>query len=97
MWVRSFETIEELRLALLEFKRTLQRAVDAGEVRLSQPRLKCDATSSAWTRLRRNDYLQITVPRNPGAIHNTRRLLGPLGDIPPAEFEAQYYEQAEVA
>ena len=27
---------------------------------------------------------------------NTRRLLGPLGDIPPAEFEAQYYEQAEV-
>ena len=28
---------------------------------------------------------------------NTRRLLGPLGDIPPAEFEAQYYEQAEVA
>ena len=28
---------------------------------------------------------------------NTRRLLGPLGDIPPAEFEAQYYAQAEVA
>ena len=28
---------------------------------------------------------------------NTPRLLGPLGDIPPAEFEAQYYEQAEVA
>ena len=28
---------------------------------------------------------------------NTRRLLGPLGDIPPAELEAQYYEQAEVA
>ena len=28
---------------------------------------------------------------------NTRRLLGPLGDIPPAEFEAQYYEQAAVA
>ena len=28
---------------------------------------------------------------------NTRRLLGSLGDIPPAEFEAQYYEQAEVA
>ena len=27
---------------------------------------------------------------------NTRRLLGPLGDIPPAEFEAQYYEQAAV-
>ena len=28
---------------------------------------------------------------------NTRRLLGPLGDIPPAEFEAQYSEQAAVA
>ena len=28
---------------------------------------------------------------------NTRRLLGPLGDIPPAEFEVQYYEQAAVA
>ena len=28
---------------------------------------------------------------------NTRRLLGPLGDLPPAELEAQYYEQAEVA
>ena len=23
--------------------------------------------------------------------------VGPLGDIPPAEFEAQYYEQAAVA
>ena len=28
---------------------------------------------------------------------NLRRLLGPIGDIPPAEFEAQYYQQAEVA
>ena len=28
---------------------------------------------------------------------NMRRLLGPIGDIPPAEFEAQYYEQAKVA
>ena len=28
---------------------------------------------------------------------NTRRLLGPLGDIPPAEFEAQYYAQVAVA
>ena len=28
---------------------------------------------------------------------NTRRLLGPLGDIPPAEFEAQYYAQAAAA
>lgn len=28
---------------------------------------------------------------------NTRRLLGSIGDIPPAEFEAQYYAQANVA
>ena len=28
---------------------------------------------------------------------NTRRLLGPLGDIQAAEFEAQYYAQATVA
>ena len=28
---------------------------------------------------------------------NLRRLLGPIGDIPPAEFEAQYYQQAAVA
>jgi transposase InsO family protein len=28
---------------------------------------------------------------------NMRRLLGPIGDIPPAEFEAQYYAQAKVA
>ena len=30
------------------------------------------------------------------SIH-MRRLLGPIGDVPPAEFEAQYYEQAKVA
>ena len=28
---------------------------------------------------------------------NMRRLLGPIGDVPPAEFEAQYYPQAAVA
>ena len=28
---------------------------------------------------------------------NNRRLLGPIGDIPPAEFEAQDYAQAKVA
>ena len=32
------------------------------------------------------------------AVHaGERRLLGPIGDIPPAEFEAQYYAQAAVA
>ena len=28
---------------------------------------------------------------------NMRRLLGPIGDVPPAEFEAKYYRQAAVA
>jgi transposase InsO family protein len=28
---------------------------------------------------------------------NTRRLLGPIGYVPPAEYEARYYEQAAVA
>ena len=28
---------------------------------------------------------------------NNQRLLGPIGDVPPAECEAQYYAQAAVA
>jgi len=28
---------------------------------------------------------------------NMRRLLGPIGDVPSAEYEAQYYAQAAVA
>jgi transposase InsO family protein len=28
---------------------------------------------------------------------NNRRLLGPIGDIPPVELEQTYYEQSEVA
>ena len=28
---------------------------------------------------------------------NHRRLLGPIGFVPPAEYEARYYEQAAVA
>ena len=28
---------------------------------------------------------------------NTRRLLQPIGYVPPAEYEARYYEQAKVA
>ena len=38
LWVRSFATIEALRLALLAFKRTYNETVDAGEIRLSKPR-----------------------------------------------------------
>ncbi len=36
-------------------------------------RLKCDATSSAWTRLRRNDYLQITVQEPWGDTRRRKR------------------------
>jgi hypothetical protein len=32
-----------------------------------------------------------------GHRFNNSRFLGPIGDIPPAEFEAQYYPQAKVA
>jgi len=28
---------------------------------------------------------------------NHRRLLGPIGHVPPAEYEANYYQQADVA
>ncbi len=28
---------------------------------------------------------------------NTRQLLGPIGDMPPVEYEARYYQQAAVA
>ena len=60
LWVRSFETIEELRLALLEFKRTYneQWMLEKYDYR-SRPR--CDATSSGWTRRRRSEYRQTTV------------------------------------
>jgi transposase InsO family protein len=27
------------------------------------------------------------------AWHNNKRLLGPIGDIPPVEFEGAHYEQ----
>jgi transposase InsO family protein len=32
-----------------------------------------------------------------GGRFNHRRLLGPIGFVPPAEYEARYYEQAAVA
>ena len=30
-------------------------------------------------------------------LFNTRRLLGPIGDMPPAEYEARYYQPATEA
>ena len=61
LWVRSFATIEELRLALLAFKRTYneQWMLEKYDYRKAPPR--CDATSSGWTRQRRSEYRQTTV------------------------------------
>ena len=50
-------------------------------------------TDSPWRTLEAVEFATLTWVD----WFNTRRLLGPLGDIPPAEFEAQYYEQAAVA
>ena len=67
MWVRSFETIEDLRLALLAFKRTYNEQVDAGEVRLSE-------SSPSATRFRRAGRGRVEVitfkplSNNPGAL-----------------------------
>jgi transposase InsO family protein len=32
-----------------------------------------------------------------GRLFNTPRLLKPIGYVPPAEYEARYYDQAAVA
>ena len=74
MWVRSFATIEELRLALLAFKRTYNNSGCWRNTTIGvQP--KCDATSSGWTRQRRSEYRQTTVQESLGqysrASHRT--------------------------
>ena len=46
--MRRLATIEELRLALLAFKRTYNEQWMLGEIRLSKPP-RSDATSSGWT------------------------------------------------
>ena len=65
LWVRRFATIEDLRLALLAFKRTY---VDAGEIRPSKPR-------PGATRPRRAGKGSVDantvkpLSKNPGAVH----------------------------
>ena len=66
LWVRSFETIEDLRLALLAFKRTYNEQWMLEKTRTEAPR-RCDATSSGWTRPRRCEYRQTTVQEPWGA------------------------------
>ena len=68
LWVRSFETIEELRLAVLEFKRTYKRALDAGEVRLPKPR--AGATRPRRAGRGRVDANTVKpLSKNPEAVH----------------------------
>ena len=66
LWGRRFETIEDLRLALLAFKRTYNEHGCSRNTRTEAPR-RCDATSSGWTRPRRCEYRQTTVQEPWGA------------------------------
>ena len=70
LWVRSFATIVELRLALIAFKRTY-RTVDAGEIRLSKPR----PGATRPRRVGRGSVEANTVKplsKNPGALQAGR-------------------------
>ena len=60
LWVRSFETIEELRLALLAFKRTYNEQWMLENTTIEAPP-GCDATSAGWTWPRSCEYRQTTV------------------------------------
>ena len=68
LWVRSFDTIEALRPGLARVQADIQRALDAGEVRLPKPR-------SGTTRPRRAGRGSVEantvkpLSKNPGAIH----------------------------
>ena len=72
MWVRSFETIENLRLALLAFKRTYneQWMLAKYDYRESSP------SATRFRRAGRGRVEVITVKplsKNPGALHFPRR------------------------
>ena len=61
LWVRSFATIEELRLAFCS--RSSGHTTNSGcwrNTTIEAPP-RCDATSSGWTRQRRSEYRQTTV------------------------------------
>ena len=68
LWVRSFATIEDLRLALARVQADIQRTVDAGEIRLSKPR----PGATRPRRAGRGSVEANTVKplsKNPGAVH----------------------------
>ena len=66
MWVRSFETIEDLRLALLAFKRTYNEQWMLAKYDYRSP-AQVRRDFDGWTRPRRSDYLQTTVQEPWGA------------------------------
>ena len=75
LWVRSFATIEALRLALLAVQADIQRTVDAGEIRLSKPR----PGATRPRRAGRGSVEANTVKplsKNPGAVQNTIKSYG---------------------
>ena len=74
LWVRSFATIEELRLALLAFKRTYNNSGCWRNTTIEAPP-RCDATSSGWTRQRRSEYRQTTVQESLGQYSSFVRVL----------------------
>ena len=65
LWVRSFDTIEELRLALLEFKRTYNEQWMLEKYHYQSPAQV--RPSSGWTRQHRCEYRQTTVQEPWGA------------------------------
>ena len=60
LWVWSFETIEDLRLALLAFKRTYNEQWMLAKYDYRSP-AQVRRDFDGWTRPRRSDYLQTTV------------------------------------
>ena len=81
LWVRSFETIEELRLALLAVQADIQRTVDAGEIRLSKSRP--GPTRAVARRAGRGSVEANTVKplsKNSGALQKSIKRV--LPDIP---------------
>ena len=70
MWVRSFETIEELRLALLEFQRTYN-----AQWMLAKYLSESSPSATRFRRAGRGSVEVITfklLSKNPGALQTLR-------------------------
>ena len=68
LWVRSFDTIEEFRLALLAFKRTYNEQWMLEKYHYRSPaQVRRGLVGGCWTRQRRCEYRQTTVQEPWGA------------------------------